>query len=203
MHLFHRSKFGANLNLFEIKWIRFKNRIRCTVLPALPASAAPTVSPRYLTPHPAADDRAPVASRPTSQPCRPASRRPRHIPLSRGNAPPTRAAAGPLPRRCQVVALLHATPRGPLSRSLSPSPPPRGAHPSAPPPSPPLPFKTEPPLAGRIFLPRASFVSSVHAQASHTRPATAQASASPAFHHRSPSSAPDSARASPLSAPFR
>jgi hypothetical protein len=181
MHLFHRSKFGANLNLFEIKWIRFKNRIRCTVLPALPASAAPTVSPRYLTPHPAADDRAPVASRPTSQPRRPASRRPRHIPLLRGNA---------------------RAPRAPLSPSL-PLPPRLHAAPTPPPPSPPLPFKIEPPPAGRIFLPRASFVSCVHARVSHTRPPTAQASTSSAFHHGSPSSAPDSARASPLSAPFR
>jgi hypothetical protein len=37
-------------------------------------------------------------------------------------------------------------------------------------PSPPLPFKTEPPPPGQIFLAHTSFVSSIHAQVLHTRP---------------------------------
>jgi hypothetical protein len=58
-HLFYQSKFGANLNPFKIKLIRFENRIGRTVLPAPPVSAAPTASPRCLAPHPAADNQAP------------------------------------------------------------------------------------------------------------------------------------------------
>jgi hypothetical protein len=152
------------LNPFEIKLIRFENRIGRTVLPAPPVSAAPTASPRCLALHPAADDRAPVTSRPTCQPPRPASRRPRRPPLSRGNTPPARTAVGPLPRHRDVRHRAQAPPL-PLSLPLR-----LHAAPTLPAPSPPLPFKTELPPADRIFLPLEPFVSPVHSRASHTLP---------------------------------
>jgi hypothetical protein len=126
------SKFGANLNPFEINLIRFENRIRHTVLPTPPVSAAPTASLRCPAMHPDADDRAPVAPRSTCQPRRPTSRRPRRSPLSRGNAPPRCST----PRQATPLSLS-------LSRSASMQHSPLRA------PSPPLPVKTEPPPAGR------------------------------------------------------
>jgi hypothetical protein len=149
--------------------IRFENRIGRTVLPTPPVSVEPTASPCCPAPHPAADDRAPVASRPTCQPHRPASRRPRRSPLSRGNAPPARAAAGPLRHRRHAAALLHTAPGPPLSPSLSPTPPPRGVHPSAPPRRFSLKRSRRPP-AEFFFKPRTPFVSSVHARAPRIRP---------------------------------
>jgi hypothetical protein len=87
-YLFYRSKFEANLNPFEINLIQFENRIGRTAGP--PVSAVPTASPRCLTPHQAADDWAPVASRPTCQPR--------------------------LPRRADPTAL-HCRPFSPLGRA--------------------------------------------------------------------------------------
>jgi hypothetical protein len=146
-----QSKFGANLNPFEINLIGFENRIGRNVLPTPPVSAAPTTSPHYPALDPATDDRAPIASRPTCQPRRPASCRPRRPPLTRGNAPP------------------HAASRPPLSPSLSPTPPPCGAHPSGPP-SPPLPLKPSRRPPAKKFLPHAPFISSIHSRASHAHP---------------------------------
>jgi hypothetical protein len=159
-HLLDQSKFGANLNPFEINLIRFKNRIGRIVLPTPSVSVAPTASPHCPAPHPVADDRAPVASRPTCQPRRPASRRPRRSPRSRGNTPPTRAAAGPLPCQHHAATLLHATPGPPLS----PAPPPSGDQPSAPSRQFPLKWSRRPP-AKIFFSPHAAFISSVHARA--------------------------------------
>jgi hypothetical protein len=68
---------------------------------------------------------------------------------------------------------------------------------------PPPPLRKEPPAAGRFSSPpRVVHLARPSPSATHASP-TAQASASPAFHHRSPSSAPDSIRASPPSTPFR
>jgi hypothetical protein len=119
-HLFYRSKFGANLNPFEINLIRFENRIGRTVLPAPPVSAALTASPRCLAPHPAAEDRAPVASRPTCQ-------------APRSTSPRLRPRAS-RPGRCHPTLSHGAVPTAPRAPSLplSPAPPPRGAHPSDP-----------------------------------------------------------------------
>jgi hypothetical protein len=115
------------------------------VLPVPLVSAAPTASPRYLVPHPAADDQAPIASQPTYQSLRSASPRPRRPSLSCAQRCPLPPDAAPrcCPRRTQA----------PLSPSLSPALPARGAHPSGPPPSPPLPFKTEPPSSPAKFSP--------------------------------------------------
>jgi hypothetical protein len=124
------------LNLFEINLIRFENRIGRPVLPTPPVSTVLTASPHCPVPHPTTNDRTPVASRPTCQPRRLASCRPRR---------------SPLPRQCHAIALLHTVPGPPslsLSLSLSPAPPPHDVHPSGPP-SPPLPVKTEPPPADR------------------------------------------------------
>jgi hypothetical protein len=135
-----RSKFGANLNPFEINLIRFENRIGRSVLPTPPVSAARTASPRCPVPHPDADDPAPsclgppvshvdrVAPTPAALHCRAAARRPQ----------------APRPGRCCTDATSPHCARPSLSPSLSPTPPPHGAHPS----SPSLPaasFKTEPP----------------------------------------------------------
>jgi hypothetical protein len=106
-----------------------------------------------------------------------------------------RAAAGSLPRRRHAAVLLHVALAPPLSRSTSMRRPPLRA------PSPPLPVKTEPPPADRIFF--------SHPTRRSSRPSTperrtfvpiAQVSSSPVFRHRSPSSTPDSVRASPPSA---
>jgi hypothetical protein len=168
-HLFYQSKFGANLNPFKIKLIRFENRIGRTVLPAPPVSAALTTSPRCLVPHPAADDRAPCHI-PAHLSVTPSCVAPTPPPytVARQHAARTRsgrAAVTSMPRH-------HATPHhaqaSPLPLSLS-----RSASMQRRPlraPSPPIPFKTEPPPTGRIFLPHAPFVSSVHARALHTCP---------------------------------
>jgi hypothetical protein len=107
------------LNPFEIKLIRFENRIGRTVLPTPPVSAAPTASPCCLTLHPPTDDRAPVSSWPTYQPRRPASRRLRRPSLSRMQRRRPRAPrlgrCRPMPRRGTVPA----APRPTLSLSLS------------------------------------------------------------------------------------
>jgi hypothetical protein len=133
-----RSKFGANLNTFEINLIRLENRIGRTVLPTLPVNATLTASPRCPVPPLAAEDRAPIASRPYL------------------------SAAAPTPRRRAAPRCA----RPPLSLSLSPAPPPCGVHPSRAP-SPPFPLKqSRRPPAEKIFSPRAPFVSSLHARAS-------------------------------------
>jgi type VI secretion system secreted protein VgrG len=162
--LFYQSKFGANLNPFEIKLIRFENRIGSTMLPAPPVSAAPTASPRCLAPHPAIDDRGPrrilahlsvtssdvVPTPPPSTVARQRAARTRH----------GWATATPTPRRRAAPHLARAP-------SLSPAPPPHGAHPSGPPPGrSPLKQSRRPPA--EFFLPRAPFVSSVQARAPHT-----------------------------------
>jgi hypothetical protein len=189
-----RSKFGANLNPFEINLIRFENRIGRTVLPTPSVSAAPTASPCCPVPHQPTDNRDPVASRPTCQPRRLASHRPRRSPLSRDNVPLVRAAVGPLLRRCHPAALLH-TVLGPLSLSRSTS----TRRPPLRPPPHRFPLK-------RSCRPKKFS----HPTRRSSRPSTperrafvpiAQASSSPVFRHRSPSSVPDSVHASPPSAP--
>jgi hypothetical protein len=152
------------LNPFEIKLIRFENRIGCTVPPAPPVTAASNASPCCLTPHLAANDRAPPShpgppvshavprrADPAALHCRATTRR-------------GRAAAASTPR-CRAAPCRA---QGPLSLSLSRSTSTR--RPPLRPPSPPLPFKTKSPPTGRILLPRVPFVSSVHARAPHTRP---------------------------------
>jgi hypothetical protein len=90
-HLFYRLNFGANLNPFKIKLIRFENRIgRMCCWPHLSAS-------RCLAPHPSTDDRGPVTSRPTCQPRRPRRPDPVALHCRARNAAAARAAAGPLP----------------------------------------------------------------------------------------------------------
>jgi hypothetical protein len=101
------------------------------VLPNPPVSAAPTASLRCPMPQSAVDDWGPVARRPTCQPRRPASRRPRRSKLSRGNAPPASAAVGPQRHRRHATPLRYSTPR---QVPLSPVLPPHGAHPSGAPP---------------------------------------------------------------------
>jgi hypothetical protein len=104
--------------------IRFENRIEHTVLPVPPVSTTPTASPHCLTPHPAADDRALAASQPTCQPRRFASPRPRRPSLSRAQRRRPRA---PQPGCCRLTpccGAVPATPRPPISPSLSPSLPP-------------------------------------------------------------------------------
>jgi hypothetical protein len=77
---------------------------------------------------------------------------------SRWRSPPPLSCPGP-----PVSHVVSRRPRRPpVSRGNAP--------PTPPPPSPPLPFKIEPAPVGRIFLPRAPFVSSVHARAPHTCP---------------------------------
>jgi hypothetical protein len=139
--LFYRSNFGANLNPFEIKLILFENRIRRTVLPAPPISTAPTASPRCLTsrPGPPVSYVVPCRADPAALHCRAA----------------TRQTCAPRPGRCRTDATppcCSTSCPGPpsLSRSASTRRPPLRA------PSPPLPFKTEPP--------------SVHARALLTHP---------------------------------
>jgi hypothetical protein len=153
------------LNPFEIKLIRFENRIGRTMLPAPPVSTAPTASLRCLTLHPATDDR----------PHRVLA----HLSVTSSRVAPTlppstvvlqcdtyarhgRAAAAPMPRH-------HAAPRHAQGPTLSPTLPPRGAHPSGPPPRrSPLKQSRRPPV--EFFSPHASFVSSVHARALLTHP---------------------------------
>jgi hypothetical protein len=120
--LFYWSKFGANLNPFE-------NRIGRTVLRTPPVSAVSTASSRCLTPHLAADNRAPVASQTTCQPRRPASRRPRRPPLSR-------RAQGPLSPSLSLSLL--------FCLNVVPTPPP---------PSSPLPLKQSRRSPAEIFSP--------------------------------------------------
>jgi hypothetical protein len=177
-----RSKFGANFNPFEINLIRFENRIGHTVLPT------PTCqrhADRLTTPHPATDDWAPVASRPTCQ-----SRRPRR-------ADPVVLQCGAATRRRHAAALLHVTPRAPLSLPFC-------LHAASTPltPLPALPLKTEPPAADRSFSSPARRLSRPSTSARRGFVLIAQASTSPVFRHRSPSSASDSVRPSPLSAPL-
>jgi hypothetical protein len=62
------------------------------------------------------------------------------------------------------------------------------------------PLKREPLAVSRFFSPRAVCLVRPHSSAVHSS-TTTQESASPASHHRSPSSASDSARASPPSTP--
>jgi hypothetical protein len=132
-NLLDQSNFGANLNPFEINLIQFENQIGRTVLQTPPVSAAPSASPRCPAPHPATDDRPPIASRSTCH---------------------------ATPSRCST------TRQAPLSPSLSPAPPPHGAHPSAP--SPPLPFKTEPPPPAKFFSPTHDFPSPLRRRAAAT-----------------------------------
>jgi hypothetical protein len=123
--------------------------------------------------------------------------------------PPSRP--GPLVSSCRPTprhGAIPAAPMAPLSPFLSSAPPPCGAHPSGPPSSP-IPFKTEPPPAGRIFSPRRDF-SSVRSDAAPQPPPSPplEPQAHPAA-HRSPRS-PDAghhfcaaaaARVSPTSTP--
>jgi hypothetical protein len=114
--------------------------------------------------------------------CRAATRRPR--------ARPGRCLADATSPCC-------STPRqGPLSLPLR-------LHATSTPPGrlPAAPLKTERLAAGQSFSsPRAVCLARPCPSAAHASP-TAQASASPVFHRRSPSSAPGSVRASPPSAP--
>jgi hypothetical protein len=118
---------------------------------------------------------------------------------------------GPPVSRCRPTprhGAIPAAPMAPLSPFLSSAPPPCGAHPSGPPSSP-IPFKTEPPPAGRIFSPRRDF-SSLRSDAAPQPPPSPplEPQAHPAA-HRSPRS-PDAghhfcaaaaARVSPTSTP--
>jgi hypothetical protein len=83
MHLLDRSKFGANLNLFKIKFIRFENRIEHTVLrghvsaPRRAVAPHPDVAPlRCPTPRPSP---LPPLSPPLRPTCRQAPRTPLHV----------------------------------------------------------------------------------------------------------------------------
>jgi hypothetical protein len=136
--------------------IRLENRIGRTVLPAPPVTAALTASPRCLVPHPATDDWAPVASRPNCQPPRHASRRPRSLPLSGGNAPTP----------CRHAAPHHAMP--PLSLSLS-----RSASMRRPPICPPpcrSPLKQSRRSPAEFFSPRAVRLVRPRPSAAHASP---------------------------------
>jgi hypothetical protein len=142
-----QSKFGANLNPFEINLIRFESRIGRTMLPTPPISAAPTASLRRTQPLMIGPLRAPAHLSAALA----ASRRPSRPPLSGGSAPMTcrrtapRSAQGPLSLPHSLLLCLHAA-----STLWAPSPP--------------LSIKTEPPPTGRrFFSPRAPFVSPVHA----------------------------------------
>jgi hypothetical protein len=106
-HLVDQSKFGANLNPFEIKLIRFENRIGCTVVSAPLFSTAPTRS-LALTP-------APVAARRCSA----------------TTPPPACAVAGPLPPDAAPLRC----PRHARAPSLSPHASPENPDPPPPPPS--------------------------------------------------------------------
>jgi hypothetical protein len=160
LSIFYLKFLKYILNPFEINLIRFENRIGRTVLPTPPVSAAPNASPRCPAPHPATDDRAPVASRPTCQPRRPTSRRPRRSPLSHGNALPA-----PTPRRCAAPCCARA-PLSLLLRLHVASTPPA--------PSPPLLVKTEPPPTGRNF-----FLTPRAVRLVRPRPSAARSSPSP------------------------
>jgi hypothetical protein len=121
MHLLDRSKFGANLNPFELNLIRFKTESGGTVLPGPRASAAP----RHLAlPHSATAHRAPVSSRPTCQPLRLTSLTPAASPVAAMPAA-VRAAQSHRTRTVLAHAALHPGP------SLStPILPPRGTEPT-------------------------------------------------------------------------
>jgi hypothetical protein len=94
--LLDRSKFGANLNPFEINLIRFKTESGGTVLPTPLVSAAPFRSPTF-TPAPSHCHRAPASSRPTCQPPGPRHSRRRLPCLQRA----CRARATCAARRCR------------------------------------------------------------------------------------------------------
>jgi hypothetical protein len=156
-----RSKFGANLNPFEISLIRVENRIGRTVLPTPPVSAASTASPCHTQPLMIGAPSCPVppVSRvdrvvPTPPSSTVARQRATHVRHGWAAAAPTtrrrtapRHAQGPLPLPLSLPLCLHAA-----STLWAPSPP--------------LSVKMEPPPAGRrFFSPRAPFVSPVHARA--------------------------------------
>jgi hypothetical protein len=106
---------------------------------------------RCLAPAPSHCRPDPVSSRPTCQPRRPASPRPRCPPLSHGNASSARATAEPLPP--EAAPLPHTTPRPPtlaLPHFLHAS----VVLPQTPPPLPPRrpPFKREPHHRWSILL---------------------------------------------------
>jgi hypothetical protein len=183
------------LNPFEINLIRFENRIGRTVLPTPPVSAASTASPRrtqLLTIGPPSRPGPPVSRVDRVAPTPPSSTvaRQRAARARRG-----RAAAASMTRR-------RTAPRraqGPLS--LSSALPPHGVHPPCPPPRR-FPLKRSRRVPTEDFSHPARLLSRPSTPEHRTFVPIDQASSSPVFRHQSPSSAPDSIRASPSSAPL-
>jgi hypothetical protein len=182
-----QSKFGANLNPFEINLIRFENRIGRTMLPTPPVSAAPTASLRRTQP---------LTIGPPSRPDPPVSRVNRVAPTPPSSIV-TRQRADDMPPHCSTQR-----PGPPLSPSLSFALPPCGVHPLGPPPRRfPLKRSRRPPA--EVFSHPAHHLSRPSTPERRAFIPIAQASSSPVFCHWSPSFAPDSIRASPPFAPLR
>jgi hypothetical protein len=107
------SKFGANLNPFEMNLIQFENRIGRTVLPTPPVRSVPTASPHCPTPHPAT--RRPRCSMPCQGPLSlplqlhaassPPPPAPRRFLLKRSRRPPAEIFFSP---RTLFVSFVHA-----------------------------------------------------------------------------------------------
>jgi hypothetical protein len=134
-HLLDRSKFGANLNPFEIHLIRFESESGGTVLPGPRVNAAPC----RACPAPSRCPPGPAVAR------------------SRLSATHVRACQ-PLTSAPAAQAAFHHA-RAPLSPPLCPTRRPTPQHPSAGSRHPPPPLKRvlSPTVARKNFLPRRAF----------------------------------------------